>query len=854
MGATMLLGRSAMRGRLRSHIALIALLIVGIGTAIGSFTAAWRTDHAYTDYLHRAKVGELVVNPLLITDHLLDVVRSTPGVESMSMSTLLNIETGDLDPAKQAEFGDYTQVLGTADGRYIDVDRPTIIEGRMLAAADEIFVNRGAAKDYDLHVGDELSVTFVPAQPNGPPTNEEPAPIGHERVKVVGIGVFADEVLPDDLYASVRIIFSPQLTAKYSCVTKQPDPNDSRSIDELRTLFFPANCSNDVSLLSFQVSGGDAGVDGVLAALDARVAEVNSELPAAMRENNFGSQVIPTVTAAETARVRRSVEPVVLALRLLGLSVLTATIVLAAAAAHRMTREADGETQIWTQLGVERRQRMLAVATPTAITVVVGLGGAVLAGWLASGIGPVASVSILNPSPALGIPAAVILTVVVGVLIALVVALSFSAWRTTSSVARSAVRQGTNRLANAAAKTGDVPLALGVHAAVRGRNRSGSGVLLAASVIAIAVGTSALVYSTNLVALVSSPSRYGWTYDIGTTINAGFDGADPAKIQSSLDHPEVAGWGVAATALSATIDGVKLPAIADVRGLVDLGLPTLDGVLPRNDHEVALGSTSAHRIGVSVGDHVAVETDFGERDATVTGIVVLPAIGAFLSDRAGLGSGILLSREFFKAVVSAAEAAANVPSGTFYNTIGGFVAVDLHDGAHAAQFMRTLGDDVRNWDAFQRPPTVHVDPVRPAQIADIAAVRAAPLLLAGLIALTMVVGLCASLGRAIRVRRRELAVLRALGCTDSQLYATLCWQALTVVAIGLVAGVPVGALLGSRLWWNFASGLGIQPAPTLPWVWIGVVSVGTIIVSIGSALVPGHRAAAALPATALREI
>ena len=397
MGATMLLGRSAMRGRLRSHIALIALLTVGIGTAIASFTAAWRTGHAYTDYLRRAKVGELVVNPLLITDHLLDVVRTTPGVESMSMSTLLNIETDDFDPAKQAEFGDYTQVLGSADGRYIDVDRPTIIEGRMLAAANEIFVNRAAAKDYDLHVGDEISVTFVPAQPNGPPPSEKPAPIGHERVKVAGIGVFADEVLRDDLYASVKIIFSPQLTARYSCVTKQPDPNDNRSIDELRAVFFPAHCSNDVSLLSFRLSEGDAGVDDVLAALDARVAEVNSKLPAAMRENNFGSQVIPTVTAAETARVRRSVEPVVLALRLLGLSVLTATIVLAAAAAHRMAREADGEAQIWTQLGVARRQRLLALATPTAISVVVGLGGAVLAGWLASGIGPVASVSVLDP-------------------------------------------------------------------------------------------------------------------------------------------------------------------------------------------------------------------------------------------------------------------------------------------------------------------------------------------------------------------------------------------------------------------------------------------------------------------------
>ena len=234
----MLLGRSAMRGSRRSYIALIALLTVGVGSALASMTIAWRTDHAYTDYLRRAKVNQLVINPLLITDRLLDLVRSTPGVENVSMGRFLNFETDDIDAVKQAEFGDTTQPIGSEGGRYIDVDRPTIIEGRMLSAEDEIFVNRGAADHYDLHVGDEISVTFVPAQPNGPPPNETPAPIGHERVRVVGIGVFADEVLPDDLYTNIKILFSPQLTAKYSCVTKQPEPNDPSSIEELRNLFF----------------------------------------------------------------------------------------------------------------------------------------------------------------------------------------------------------------------------------------------------------------------------------------------------------------------------------------------------------------------------------------------------------------------------------------------------------------------------------------------------------------------------------------------------------------------------------------------------------------------------------------
>jgi len=84
-----------------------------------------------------------------------------------------------------------------------------------------------------------------------------------------------------------------------------------------------------------------------------------------------------------------------------------------------------------------------------------------------------------------------------------------------------------------------------------------------------------------------------------------------------------------------------------MRGLVNLGMSTLEGVLPRNDHEVALGAGSAERVGKSVGDELTVVGDYGTRTATVTGIVVLPSVGAFLSDRAGLGTGGLLSAPFF---------------------------------------------------------------------------------------------------------------------------------------------------------------------------------------------------------------
>jgi len=215
-----------------------------------------------------------------------------------------------------------------------------------------------------------------------------------------------------------------------------------------------------------------------------------------------------------------------------------------------------------------------------------------------------------------------------------------------------------------------------------------------------------------------------------------------------------------------------------------------------------------------------------------------------LSDRAAVGTGVLLSAPLFESIAGGSG---------FYDTLGGFVAVDVRDGVDPARFIDSLGNGVLTWDRYQRPPTVHVTPVRPAQIADLASVKSAPLLLAGLIALTMVIGLVASLSRAIRVRRRELAICRALGCRGSQLYATLCWQALTVIAIGLAIGVPVGVVAGSTLWRRFASNLGIRTAPAQPMAWIGVVIGAAVAVAIAAALLPGRRAAAQVPAAALRE-
>ena len=68
-----MLVRAGFRRRRGARAGLALLVAVGAGTSLASFCAAWKTDHAYPDYLRRADVGHVVVNPSLFTAHLIDV-------------------------------------------------------------------------------------------------------------------------------------------------------------------------------------------------------------------------------------------------------------------------------------------------------------------------------------------------------------------------------------------------------------------------------------------------------------------------------------------------------------------------------------------------------------------------------------------------------------------------------------------------------------------------------------------------------------------------------------------------------------------------------------------------------------
>jgi putative ABC transport system permease protein len=115
-----------------------------------------------------------------------------------------------------------------------------------------------------------------------------------------------------------------------------------------------------------------------------------------------------------------------------------------------------------------------------------------------------------------------------------------------------------------------------------------------------------------------------------------------------------------------------------------------------------------------------------------------------------------------------------------------------------------------------------------------------------------VLSLGLALGSAVRRQRRELAVLKALGFTPRDVGATVAWQAITTVAVGLLIGIPAGVVLGRATWSLFTGQLDVLDRPEVPVLVVVGVAAAAIVVAYLVAWVPSRWARRADTALLLR--
>jgi ABC-type antimicrobial peptide transport system permease subunit len=162
----------------------------------------------------------------------------------------------------------------------------------------------------------------------------------------------------------------------------------------------------------------------------------------------------------------------------------------------------------------------------------------------------------------------------------------------------------------------------------------------------------------------------------------------------------------------------------------------------------------------------------------------------------------------------------------------------------------TDADAARLAEVAYTPPDVATLPT-PVQALD--RVTSAPFVLAAVLVVLALVAIGHGLVSSVRSRRHDLAVLRALGGSRVQLRATVHWQATSLALLALVVAIPVGVIVGGRIFSLLAENVGVVPVPDRSaLLLIGLVALVLVLANV-AAILPSHRASRASTAALLRE-
>jgi ABC-type lipoprotein release transport system permease subunit len=132
--------------------------------------------------------------------------------------------------------------------------------------------------------------------------------------------------------------------------------------------------------------------------------------------------------------------------------------------------------------------------------------------------------------------------------------------------------------------------------------------------------------------------------------------------------------------------------------------------------------------------------------------------------------------------------------------------------------------------------------ITPTSVRALERVTAAPFLLGMVLAVLLVTGCAYLLASSVRARRRDLAILRALGSDGRQLRAVVHWQVSLVAAIIVTVGLPLGIVVGRWVVTLLTSTLGIVPGADVPALGVAAIIGVALLLANVLALLPARRA------------
>lgn len=559
--------------------------------------------------------------------------------------------------------------------------------------------------------------------------------------------------------------------------------------------------------------------DIVLARLEAGPAG-NDDFAHLVRDEFPDRQDVSVRVTQETSRIDDAVSSQAFSLALLAVVSAVAGVVAVAGALSRHARASGRDQEAMASLGVEARRigaaRVLAAAPP----VVIGAAVAATAAVAASTWFPTGPAGRVEPDPGMDVDPVVLAAGAVAILALLVLAAG-------RRQARSLGLPRRSRLVSwLVAGSAPAPIVAGVRAALVPWSSRGRAPVRSASFAAVA-GTAgvvaALLFGTALGRLVDTPERWGFGFDVAVAV--GDELSDAEALDSArrlLDEPLVES-ALLARINNVVIEGTEQFAygLTPVKGHLDLSIVSGRGT--QGPGEVVLGGKTLTTLGVAVGDALRADGADGRAiDLRVVGQALFPTV-----ENEDPAQGVGMTLETYEALERIDE---------------GFPDLYIRFAPGAAR-----EDALAALDEIGFVSTGS----RPAVVENLRGVATIPYALAGFLAVLALVAVVHALLTSVRRRRRDLAVWRALGSTRRQVATMILVQSLTFAVVGLVAGVPLGTILGRQAWRVVADARGFAADLVVaPWAWALVP--GVLVFSLLVAAGPARSATRMRPLEMLR--
>ncbi len=854
MGVAWYRFRATLERRRGDYLALVLLVALVGGLAMGSLSAARRTQSSFATYLASTNPSNLSVTLIEhtangggsanVSNSVTDAIARLPGVKHVESAMLLSAVPlrPDGSPRLDTDTLVSTFALASVNGLFFNQDRLAVVDGRMADPdrADEVVMTARAAQLLGFHVGQVIAYGLYTQEQKSLPDFGTPKVRPHRQfeMKLVGLVQVSNSIVQDDIdRLPTFIFFTPALG-------RQVLADSSRG-------------AGSAVYYGLQLDGGN----GVFAAVERGFTQ---RVPA-------GSSYEFHATSPIEAKVDRTVKPLAIALGVFGSIAALAALFIGIQIVARQLRSAGEEWAILRALGAAPS----AIAADSLIGILVAIVvGSLLAAVVAvalSPLSPFGPVRPVYPGSAIAFDWTVLgfgLLVLIGVLGAMAVTLAIRG--APHRVARRArLASSSSKIASVVASTGLPPAAaVGVRFALepgRGRAAVPTRSVLVGATLAVALVVATVTFGSGLQTLVSHPGLYGWnwTYMLNPSNNV------PPQALALLRHdPAIANW----TSYNydiAQIDGQSLPVLFQgdhPAHSAAISPPILGGRGIETKDDIVLGAATLAQLHKRIGDTVTM-TYGSPRNApiyvpptplVVVGTATMPAVGfsSVVADHTSMGTGALVS---MSSLPPAFQQAINDPDPTLNGPE--LVFVRLRDGISSSAGLANLQHIARVANqAFAAVPAgggqgynVSVLGVqRPAEIVNYRTMGVTPALLASGLAVGAVVALGLTLAASVRRRRHDLALLKTLGFTQRQLGSVVAWQASVAALIGIVVGLPLGIALGRWLWILFARQIFAVPQPTVPVVSVVLIGLGTLVLANVVAALPGRSAARTTTAVLLR--